>query len=69
MAKGRADGNSRTRLITTVLLLLIVGGLVYLYSQNSGSSSFDYTSKSLKIEGGDGYVVPKTIPVSYLNLN
>ncbi|CAK8571757.1 unnamed protein product [Lathyrus sativus] len=63
MARGRAYGNSRTRVITSVLLLLIVGGLVYLYSRNSGSSSFEYTSKSLKIEGGDGSVVPKTIPV------
>lgn len=69
MARGRADGNSRTRLITSVLLLLIVGGLVYLYSRNSGLSSFEYTSKSLEIEGGDGSVVPKTIPVSHLNLN
>jgi len=69
MAKGRADGNLRKRLITTVLVLFIVGGLVYLYSRNSGSlSSIEYTSKALDA-GGDDIVVPRTILVSYLNLN
>lgn len=70
MAKGRADGNPRKRLITTVFVLFIVGGLVYLYSRNSGSlSSIEYTSKSLDTGGGDNIVVPRTIPVSYLNPN
>ena len=70
MAKGRADGNPRKRLITIVLVLFIVGGLLYLYSRNSGSSSsIEYTSKSLITGGGDDIVVPRTIPVSYLNRN
>jgi hypothetical protein len=69
MARGRADGNRRKRLVITVLVLFIVGGLVYLYSRNSGSSSsIEYTSKSLNT-GEDDSAVPKTIPVSYLNLN
>lgn len=64
MAKGRADGNPRKRLITTVLILFIVGGLVYLYSRNSGSlSSIEYTGKALDVGGGDDIVVPRTIPV------
>lgn len=66
MARGRVDGNPRKRLITTVLVLLTVGALFYLYSRNSGSSSIEYGSLSLK---GDDSAIPKTIPVSYLSLS
>lgn len=81
MARGRVDGNPRKRLVTTVLVLVIVVALFYLYSQKSGSSSIEYGSKSLKdvdwrgdesssiTEGGDDSALPKTIPVSYLSLN
>ncbi|KAJ1397842.1 S-adenosyl-L-methionine-dependent methyltransferase [Sesbania bispinosa] len=62
MARGRADGSPRKRLITTLLVLLVVGALFYLYFQNSGSSSIEYGSKSLKT-GGDDSAIPKTIPV------
>lgn len=68
MGRGKADGKPRKRLVTTVLLLAIVGALFFLYSRKSGSSSIEYGSKSLKF-GGDDSAIPKTIPVSYLSLN
>lgn len=69
MARGRVDGNPRKRLIITVLVLLIVGVLFYLYSRSSDSSSIEYGSKSLKTGGENDSSIPKTIPVSYLSLN
>ncbi|KAK7345760.1 hypothetical protein VNO77_16371 [Canavalia gladiata] len=62
MARGRADGKPRKRLVTTVLVLVTVGVLFYLYSQNSGLSSIEYGSKSF-MTGGDDSAIPKTIPV------
>ncbi|KAH1078151.1 hypothetical protein AAZX31_19G151600 [Glycine max] len=79
MARGRADVNSRKKLVTAVLVLVIVGGFFYFYSQNSDSSSVVYGDKSLShfglggdkddgessstVVGGEGSVVPKSIPV------
>lgn len=67
MGRGKADGKPRKRLVTTVLLLAIVGALFYLYSRKNGSSSIEHGSKSVKF--GDDSAIPKTIPVSYLSLN
>ncbi|KAK7267403.1 hypothetical protein RIF29_20075 [Crotalaria pallida] len=73
MARARADGNPRKRLVTTVLVLVIVGAFFYLYSRNSGSSSIEQGIKSLKDVGWKGdesssitegdSAIPKTIPV------
>ncbi|KAL2323422.1 hypothetical protein Fmac_027801 [Flemingia macrophylla] len=61
MARGRADGKPRKRLVATVLVLVIVGALFYLNSRESGSSSIEHGSKSLKF--GHESTIPKTIPV------
>ncbi|KAL2599125.1 hypothetical protein AAZV13_10G034700 [Glycine max] len=61
MGRGKADGKPRKRLVTTVLLLAIVGALFYLYSRKNGSSSIEHGSKSVKF--GDDSAIPKTIPV------
>nr|KYP74166.1 hypothetical protein KK1_006834 [Cajanus cajan] len=61
MARGRADGKPRKRLVATVLVLVIVGALFYLNSRESGSSSIEHGSKSLQF--GDESAIPKTIPV------
>ena len=74
------DGNPRKRPVTIMLVLVTIGALFYLYSQNSGSSSIESGSKSLKHfswradeDNGESFsatsAVPKTIPVRYLNLN
>jgi len=63
MGRGRADGKPRKRLVITVIVLVTVGALFYLYSRNKGSSSIEYGSKSLTL-GEDDSAVPKTIPVS-----
>ncbi|MED6108009.1 hypothetical protein PIB30_019412 [Stylosanthes scabra] len=74
MARARADGSPRKRLVTIILVLVTIGGLVYLYSQKSGESSVESVNKSLKqvswkgVEDNDESssgtsVVPKTIPV------
>lgn len=48
MSRGRADGSQKKRLFTSVLVLTIICGCVYLYSQRSSSSPLEYGSKSLR---------------------
>ncbi|XP_048429755.1 probable methyltransferase PMT3 [Pyrus x bretschneideri] len=48
MSRGRADGSQRKRLVTSVLVLVIICGLLYLYSKKSGSSALEYGSKIRK---------------------
>ncbi|KAI4352293.1 hypothetical protein L6164_006560 [Bauhinia variegata] len=78
MTKGKLHGNSRKRLVTTVLVLVTVCVFFYMYSRKSGSS-LEFGNKSLKHFGwgGDGDAsesssrigegeddtIPKTIPV------
>ncbi|KAF3436137.1 hypothetical protein FNV43_RR23229 [Rhamnella rubrinervis] len=48
MSRGRSDGSQKKRLVTSVLVLTIICGCVYLYSRKSGSSPLEYGSKSLR---------------------
>ncbi|XLU80912.1 hypothetical protein S245_004332, partial [Arachis hypogaea] len=72
MARGRADGSPRKRLVTIMLVFVTIGGLIYLYSQNSSESSavnkslkqFSWKGDGVNDESSSGTsVVPKTIPV------
>lgn len=80
MTRGRANGNSRKSLVTTVLVLVIIGAFFYFYSRSSDSSLVEYGNKSLTHFGWGGdqdadesssmpaiegdSAIPKTIPVS-----
>ncbi|KAK0581862.1 hypothetical protein LWI29_018892 [Acer saccharum] len=46
--RGRSDENKKRRLVTWVVVLVILGSGLYLYSQNHGSSAIEYGSKSLR---------------------
>ncbi|KAM1153176.1 hypothetical protein FF1_035667 [Malus domestica] len=48
MSRGRADGIPKKRLVTSVLVLVIICGLLYLYSKKNGSSGLEYGSKIRK---------------------
>ncbi|KAH7577685.1 hypothetical protein ACOSP7_001325 [Xanthoceras sorbifolium] len=48
MMRGRSEDNQKRRLVTWVVVLMIFGGGLYLYSQNHGSSAIEYGSKSLR---------------------
>ncbi|ESW34548.1 hypothetical protein PHAVU_001G161900 [Phaseolus vulgaris] len=54
MARGRADVNSRKKLVITVLVLVIVGAFFYFYCQSSDSSIVEYGDKSLRQFGLKG---------------
>lgn len=76
MTRGRSDVNSRKRLISTVLVLVIVGAFLYFYFQSSDSSPVEYGDKFVRHFGLGGdrdddesssildSAVPKSIPVS-----
>jgi len=80
MGRGRADVNSRKKLVITVLVLVIVGAFFYFYSQSGDSSIVEYGDKSLRqfglkgdkdsgessstLVGGEDSAIPKSIPVS-----
>lgn len=51
MSRGRADGSSKKRLVTLVLIVVIICGLLYVYSWKGSSSPLDYGSKSLRKRG------------------
>ncbi|KAL6271416.1 hypothetical protein ACE6H2_028327 [Prunus campanulata] len=48
MSRGRADGSPKKRLVTSVLVLVAICGLLYLYSKRNGSSALGYGSKIRK---------------------
>ncbi|CAN6688765.1 unnamed protein product [Malus baccata var. baccata] len=48
MSKGRADGSPKKRLVTSILVLVIICGLLYLYSKKNDSSTLEYGSKIRK---------------------
>ncbi|PQQ03438.1 putative methyltransferase PMT3 [Prunus yedoensis var. nudiflora] len=48
MSRGRADGSPKKRLVTSVLVLVAICGLLYLYSKRNGSSALEYGSKIRK---------------------
>lgn len=57
MSRGRADGSSKKRLVTSVLILVIICGGLYMYSKRNGSTALEYGSKIRKFGstylGGD----------------
>ncbi|KAM1007477.1 hypothetical protein TB1_004062 [Malus domestica] len=48
MSKGRADGSPKKRLVTSILVLVIICGLLYLYSKKNDSSTLEYGRKIRK---------------------
>lgn len=46
--RGRADGGQNKRLVTLILVLVVICGVLYVFSQKSGSSALEYGNKSLK---------------------
>ncbi|XP_048429753.1 probable methyltransferase PMT3 isoform X1 [Pyrus x bretschneideri] len=48
MSKGRADGSPKKRFVTSILVLVIICGLLYLYSKKNDSSTLEYGSKIRK---------------------
>ncbi|CAB4321802.1 unnamed protein product [Prunus armeniaca] len=48
MSRGRSDGSPKKRLVTSVLVLVAICGLLYLYSKRNGSSALEYGSKIRK---------------------
>lgn len=48
MSRGRPDGSQKKKVLTSVLVLMLIFGCVYLYSRKSGSSPLEYGSKSLR---------------------
>ncbi|KAM6565121.1 hypothetical protein CsatB_025119 [Cannabis sativa] len=48
MSRGRADGSQNKRLIGSILVLVLICGLLYVYSGRSGSSALEYGGKSLR---------------------
>ncbi|XP_050367172.1 probable methyltransferase PMT3 [Argentina anserina] len=57
MSRGRTDGGSKKRLVTTVLVLVIICGGLYMYTKRNGSTALEYSSKIRKFGstylGGD----------------
>ncbi|KAM5563445.1 putative methyltransferase PMT3 [Rosa sericea] len=57
MSRGRADGGSKKRLVTSVLILVIICGGLYMYTKRNGSTALEYSSKIRKFGstylGGD----------------
>ncbi|KAK9945053.1 hypothetical protein M0R45_010585 [Rubus argutus] len=57
MSRGRADGSSKKRLVTAVLILVIICGGLYMYSKRNASTALEYGSKIRKFGstylGGD----------------
>ncbi|PRQ25824.1 putative S-adenosyl-L-methionine-dependent methyltransferase [Rosa chinensis] len=57
MSRGRADDGSKKRLVTSVLILVIICGGLYMYTKGNGSTALEYSSKIRKFGstylGGD----------------
>lgn len=54
--RARSDEHQKQRFLTWVLLLVIICGVLYLCSQNHGSSAMEYGSKSLRKFGSSYWI-------------
>ncbi|EXB88376.1 putative methyltransferase PMT8 [Morus notabilis] len=48
MSRGRPDGGQNKRLVGVILGLVVICGVLFIYSRKSGSSALEYGSKSLR---------------------